>query len=225
MKKVVLWIILFLFFLIVFNVLFFMLAGNEHNASVWMSYAFIHFAYIMLILTPILVRKGKSEAIFGFSIFVISSVYFVVSFVVGLAFILIAMESYNIPLIVQVCLAGAYCIMLTSHLIANERTGAAEDKRQNEIAFVKYVSARLKLLMDQISDRDAKNSVEKVYNLIYSSPVKSHPSLTELENHIIQNTNELYSVIMSGDRDTIIATADSLLVAVNERNKRLKTLN
>jgi len=64
-KKTVLWIILDLIFLAIFNAMFFILGGREHNVSVWLSYAFIHFAYLMLILTPILIRKGKSAVVFG----------------------------------------------------------------------------------------------------------------------------------------------------------------
>ena len=57
-KKNVLWILLDLVFLIVFNVVFFVAGGTDHPASVWISYGFIHFSYIMLLITPILIRKS-----------------------------------------------------------------------------------------------------------------------------------------------------------------------
>ena len=44
-KKIALWIILDLIFLIVFNTVFFVAGGADHPASVWISYGFIHFAY------------------------------------------------------------------------------------------------------------------------------------------------------------------------------------
>ena len=40
-KKTVLWIILDLIFLAIFNTVFFVMTGLQHPASVWISYGFI----------------------------------------------------------------------------------------------------------------------------------------------------------------------------------------
>lgn len=90
-----LWIMLYLIFLIIFNAVFFIAGGSEHPASVWVSYGFIHFSYLMLVVTPFLVRKETSAAVFGFSLYTISSVYFFVELVTGIIFILISSESYK----------------------------------------------------------------------------------------------------------------------------------
>ena len=89
-KKSILYILLDLVFLAVFNTVFFTLGGTSHPASVWISYGFIHLAYIMVIATPVLTRNSSSAAVFGFSLYSVSSVYFLAEFVVGLVFILIA---------------------------------------------------------------------------------------------------------------------------------------
>ena len=119
-KKRTLWILLDLVFLIVFNVVFFVAGGTEHSASVWISYGFIHFAYIMLLITPFLIRKSTNTAVLGFPLYSISSAYFIVVFVVGLIFIFTHPDSYKAALIVQVIIAGIYAVMLISHMIANE---------------------------------------------------------------------------------------------------------
>jgi hypothetical protein len=225
MKKTVLWIILDLIFLVIFNALFFVIGGTEHNVSVWMSYGFIHFAYFMLILTPFLIRKGKSAAVFGFSLYSISAVYFFVQFITGIIFILIASEGYNVALLVQLCIAGLYGIMLISNMIANERTADDEEARHYQIAYVKDASAKLKGMLESVSDRETKKKVERVYDALYSSPVKSHPNLVQMENRIFQSINELEDEISAGNKENIISMANSLLSAVNERNMRLKTLN
>lgn len=226
MKKInLLWIILALIFLIIFNALFFILGGFEHNVSVWISYGFIHFAYFMLILTPMLIRKGKSTAVFGFSLYSISSVYFFAELITGIIFILVSPESYYAALLVQLIIAGLYGIILISHMIASERTADAEEKRQYEISYVKDASEKLKSLLEDIIDKEAKKKVERVYDAIYSSPVKSHSNLAQMENRILQSIVELDEAVSAGNKDTIISMANSLLGAVNERNMRLKTLN
>lgn len=42
-KKRILWILLDLVFLIIFNTIFFMLGGVHNKTSVWVAYGFIHF--------------------------------------------------------------------------------------------------------------------------------------------------------------------------------------
>ena len=221
-KKNVLWAMLNLIFLIVFNVLFFTTGKTDYNASVWLSYGFIHFAYLMLLITPYLIRKGKSSSVFGFSLYAISATYFLIELVTGIIFILVSPESYYAALWVQLCIAGLFGVMLISHMISNEYTAEAEEKRQSQIAYVKDVSAKLKSLLDKISDKETKKRIERAYDAIYSSPVKSHPNLVQMENNIIQSVNELERAVAAGHKENIISVADSLLSSINERNHLLK---
>ena len=204
-KQNVLWIILDLIFLIIFNAMFFILGGTEHRVSVWISYGFVHFAYMMLLLTPAVTRKGKSAAVFGFSIYSISSFYFLLELGVGVVFILVAPESYKAALLVQLCIAGIYGIALIANMIANEHTADAEEKRQYQIDYVKQASADLKSILENVSDKEINKSIEKVYDAIYSSPVKSHPNLAQTESQILVSINELKCVISDGDKDAIVA--------------------
>jgi len=226
MKKTnVLWIILNLIFLVIFNAVFFVVGGIDHKISVWISYGFIHFAYFMLIVTPVLTRKSKSSALFGFSLYSISSIYFLLELVVGVIFILISFDGYKVAMLVQLIIAGIYGITLIANMIANEKTADSEEKRQYEIDYVKKASTQIKGLLGQIQDRDTKKKVEKVYDALYSSPVKSHPNVAQMENRILESINELEDVIFTGNNESIISLTNLLLSAINERNMRLKTLN
>lgn len=214
-----------LVFLVIFNVAFFVLGGFEHKASAWISYGFIHFAYLMLIFTHSLIRGGKSAAVFGFSLYSLSSVYFLFEFVIGFVFILVSPDSYKAALLIQLVVAGLYGIALLSNMLANEHTADAEERRQPQIDYVKKASAQLKALLESVTDKEAKKKVERVYDALYSSPVKSHPDLAQTESRILMSINDLGSAVSSGDKERIISLADSLLIAVNERNCQLKMLN
>jgi len=224
-KKNVLWIVLDLIFLIVFNAIFFMAGGSEHPTSVWISYGFIHFAYLMLILTPFLIRQGKSSFVFGYSLYSISAIYFFIEFVTGIIFILISPETFQTAFLVQLSIAGLYGIFLISNMIANEHTADAEEKRQVQIAFVKDASIKIKGLLDLISDKETKKKVEQVYDTIYSSPVKSHPNLAQMENLILQSINGIELAVKAENKDEIISISKSLLLSINERNNLLKTMH
>jgi Na+/melibiose symporter-like transporter len=224
-KRFILWIILNSIFLAIFNTFFFLLGGSEHNVTVWISYGFIHFAYFMLVITPFITRKSKRTAVLGLSIYSISVGYFIVQLVIGVILILIAPEDYKATLLIQLTIAGLYGIILVLTLIANEHTADAEKIRQYEIAYVKDASAKLKSVLDNIKEKDIKKKVEKVYDAIYSSPVKSHPSLAQLENNILNSIDELKDALLEKNNDKTTSLSETLLSAINERNQRLKNLN
>jgi len=226
MKKTsALWIILDLIFIVIFNTIFFVVGGIKHNVSIWASYGFIHFAYLMLLFTTKLIRKGKSSAVFGFSLYSISATYFLIEFITGIVFILFYSENYKVVFLVQLCIAGLYGIMLVSNMIANEHTANAEEERQYQIAYVKDASSRIKGLFDKISDKEVRKKIENIYYVIYSSPVKSHPELVQIEQRILASIDELENEISTGNKESIISLSNTLLSAVNERNMRLWNLN
>ena len=224
-KQNALWMMLDLIFLIVFNTVFFVAGGAKHNASVWLSYGFIHFSYLMLLLTPRLIREGESSAVFGFSLYSISAAYFLIEFVTGIIFILFSPESYKTALLVQIFIAGLYGVTLISNMIANESTADAEEKRHYQISYVKDASAKLKGLLDKASDKEIKRKIESVYDALYSSPVRSHYSLAQMEESILISIQELERAVLSGNKEHAVSLANSLSAAVNERNMRLKMFN
>ena len=144
-KKNVLWILLDIVFLAVFNTVFFVVGGTDHPASVWISYGFIHFSYLMILVTPFLIRKSSSQAVFGFSLYSVSAVYFFVEFIAGLVFIFISSESYKASLVVQVIISGIYAVMLISNLIANEYTADSVEQHEDEVAYIKNAASRVKI--------------------------------------------------------------------------------
>jgi len=226
MKKTdILWIILDLVFIIIFNTIFFFVGGFRHTASIWASYGFIHFAYFMLLLTPRLIRKGKSQAVFGFSLYSISVAYFLIEFITGIVFIFSNSENHKAAFLVQLCIAGIYGIILIANMIANEHTANSEEERHYHIAYVKDASGKIKELLDRISDNEARKRVAKVYDAINSSPVKSHADITQIEQIILTSIDELEEAVSADGKETIISLANTLLSTVNERNIRLRNLN
>jgi hypothetical protein len=217
-----LWIILYSIFVIVFNTLFFLLGGTEHSASVWISYSFTHFAYAMLLLTPLFIVKEKSVTMLGLSIYSISTTYFLIQFITGVIFILVAPEGIKAALSVQLCYAGIFGISLVAFMIANEHTAKAEEARRVRIAYVKEAAQKMKRILDSIEDKEAYRQVEKVYDVVSSSPAKSHADLEPLENSILHTIQELDKVVSTGDEYEIISLSKKLLNKANERNAGLK---
>lgn len=224
-KKSILYILFDLFFLAVFNTVFFVAGGTEHPASVWISYGFIHFSYLMNLATSLLIRKSSSVAVFGFSLYSISAVYFFVEVLVGLVFIFVGSDSYKASLVVQVIIAGIYAVLLLSNLIANEYTADSIECHEDEVAYIKDVASRIKLLTGRASDKKANKEIEKAYDLLHSSPSRSVATVKLLEQQIKNKVDELEDVISANDTATIITISDEIINLTEERNRKIRVSN
>ena len=224
-KMNTLWTVLNAIFLAVFNTAFFAIGGAHHNATVWTSYGFVHFAYLMLLLAPRMIAEGKSAAVFGFSIYSISSLYFLAELVAGATIMSLFPQDFVVAFVVQLCLAGLYGVLLVSHVIADEHTAAAEEVRQYNISFIKEASANLKGIMDGTQGRVTRSQVERAYDALYSSPARSCEEVGQIEDRILMYIGRLGDAVASGDAGAVGSVSNSLLGAINERNARLKALN
>jgi signal transduction histidine kinase len=221
-KKSLLYILLDLVFLVVFNVVFFVIGGAEHVASVWIAYGFIHFAYLMILVTPFLIRKSSSSAVFGMSIYSVSATYFFVEFVVGLIFIFIASDSYKASLVVQVIIAGIYAVILLANLIANEHTADNVAKHEAEVAYIKNTAAELKALIGKASDKRANKEIEKAYDVVHASPTKSSSVVVGIEKSIYCAVAELRDAVKNNDTAQTVVIAKEIAELTEERNRKLR---
>lgn len=115
--------------LILFNVLFFLIAGTVHAASVWISYAWIQFAFLLLIFTPLLARRTENGPVYKITLALISGIYCAVEFVIGLIVIVLRPEGVRLPIIAQVVPFCLYLFVLLGDLLFIEMA-ADSDKRK-----------------------------------------------------------------------------------------------
>jgi len=227
MKRVnILWILLNSLFLIVFNLLFFMLGGAANGkTSVWISYGFIHFAYFLFLTTPLFVRKSKADYIYGRTLYLITAAYFIVELIAGVTFILIAPEKVKTAIIIQVVLAAIFIGWILIYLIADEQTVKSVEQHKAELQYVKQSSSQLKAILQQIADKTTAKKVEQVYDLIHSSQIKSDSSVRPLEDEIVSEINKLEDTIERNDLELAATLADKIYKLADKRNRQLKLLN
>lgn len=211
--------------LVIFNALYFGIWGLNHPASAWIAYAFITFSYIMIIATPHITQKGKDRATYAAAMYGITSTYFNIELVVGAIFIIAAPAGYKLSFFSQLIIAGIYLIILFSNMIADEHTAAAVEKHEAELIYVKQSCAMLKPLLDEISDKRVCREVEKAYDLIQSSPVKSHQSVHGLERQIMDEIDNLVETASQNSGEATIALANRIVKLANERNRLLRLAN
>ena len=219
MRKKVISGMLYAIFPLLFNVLFFAIGGADHPASVWISYAWIHVAYCIMAATPLITRKTQSAMIFQFTTGKISFIYFALEFFLGLLFIFIGADGVKAPIIIQFI---PFCLFLAAYLLNllyDEHTANAEQRRAVEINFIKTASSKAKILMDSTSDAMLKNKLEKVYDMIHTSPSKSYTSVKELENNVIMMLGELGMVLEENNVDEANKLIRKIQYTMEERNR------
>jgi len=228
--------------------------GHTMSAWISFMFVLFAFAFI-IVTPFLVSRKRKLLSFELSLNLVLSSVYFAASVIVAVIFIIASLDtnvkelaqrfwifipanlklfgalaetflkSHISAMMCQLILAGLYGILLLINVVANKQTAEALEKRQEEINYIKIASSKLKLLMDRVNDKEAKKKVEKAYDTVYSSPVKSHPDLIDIENHILHTINALESEITSNNNENIITLVNSILNDVNERNIKLRNIN
>ena len=225
MKRNFLWVGLKLIFLVIFNFLFFFLGGFNHPASVWISYGFIHFAYLMMVLSPVFAGKKKDSATFSTTLSGVSSTYFFLEFTIGLVFLVLRPESYVLALILQVVLVGLYLFAFFGLQLANSYTAESVERQQEEVFFLKSQTARVKLLMGRMSDRQADRAVERVYDLLNSSPTRTVAEVFATEAEITDCISALESAVARDSSSDVIGLCNEIVNLTNERNQTLKLYN
>lgn len=222
-KKNLLWILLDLVFVIVFNVIFFMFGGPERPASVWVSYVFIMLSYVMLVITPYILRKSD-HTVLGLSVYSVSSAYFIIEFITGLVFVFLRTDNTKIAVAVQLVIAGLYLVILISALLANEHTIENSEIHEIEVAYIKESTSRIKMLIGKTDDNRFEKEMERLYYLIKSSPTKTHPDVFDIETAIWDNISLLEQHINKGNLQSSRAVIQDITNLIKLRNQKLKAV-
>ena len=219
MRKNVIKGVFYAIFPLLFNVMFFTLGGADYPASVWISYVWIHVAYLIMIASPLFTRKTQSVMIFKFTTSQISALYFGIEFIIGLIFIFIGADGIKAPVIIQLIPFCLFLLVFLWSMLHNEHTADNEQKHAVEISFIKTASSKAKFLMDSTSDAALKIKIEKVYDLIHSSPSRSYPSVKELENNVMMMLGELEMVLEENNVDEANKFVRKIQYTMEERNR------
>lgn len=116
--------------LILFNLLFFLLGDSVHPKSVWITYAWMQFAFLLLIVTPWLARKGENGPVYKIILALVSGIYCLVEFIIGLIVIIIAPTGVKGAVVAQVIPFALYLFVLLGNLLFIELAADSEKEEK-----------------------------------------------------------------------------------------------
>lgn len=222
MKSIVLKTIIGLVFLILFNVSFFLLGGTEHNLSVWISYGFIHVAYLFLLMTPLLTRADRGEAILSGSIYLRTLSYFFMELIVGLIFIFVHPESITWPVVIQGVMFAFFLVFLLMSLLANDATRASLSKQRKESFYIRSLAESVRSDALTVQDPALRKQLMNCYESLNSCSIESFPQARESELELENTVFTLHTFVEQGDGAQI---AQQVTRVNNDLRRRNQAVN
>lgn len=173
--------ILGIVFLAVFNLSFFLFSGDVKNASVWISYAMIHFSF-----APFLAGEALSSRLAVlFPAAALNRVllaYAVLESGMGLIFILVGSEKWQTAFLIQLLLLLFFVAALVPMLVPVDREEGKKKKKKKELPPIMVTSTdperaaeRILVLMDKTEDDEFGEKLEELYELLLTAPTVVPP--------------------------------------------------
>ena len=226
-KRNILTIILDSVFVAAFNILFFVNNGTSHPTSIWICYVFLHFAYLMVLLTPLIESKGKTSYVSKLTTYSISLLYFLLTlFFAVFVFFYNNMENQNqirtnLVISILTILTAIYLVVLLSNVLVNDSIANKQVRHDIENDFIKTISAKTKYIESITNDVALKNKINNLYYTIHSSPIRASADVAVYEGKISELLEDLENLVAT---DTVVASENILAIEqlLNKRNFMLK---
>ncbi|WP_296333195.1 hypothetical protein [uncultured Treponema sp.] len=223
-KKNILMIILDSIFIVAFNILFFVNAGTSHSLGVWTCYGFLHFSYLMILLTPLI--ETKSTYLSWLTTYSISFSYFLLELVFAVMFF-VNVDAFGTKVVVsiQTILTAIYFVLLVSNLLVNDATAKKQTRHDMENDFVKSISVKAKYIESIAQNSKLKSRINNLYYTIHSSPIKSSAEVSVYENKISDLLDNLETAVTQVNEEKANELAGEIERVVTKRNFILKSRN
>ena len=155
----------------------------------------------------------------------ISVIYFVVTLIIGIVFILINPEGYKLALSSQIVLLGAYLIILISNLITNKKIVESLEEPDLNRNYVKGVTAVIKAILIDECDEAVITKLNHLYDIVHSSQIRSNADAMKIESEIENRILVLERNISVMDITDQIMEIEQLISLAKKRNILIKRCN
>lgn len=211
--------LLWAFFVIVFNVIFFLFVDNaDRTATIWINYAFIHFAVLFVLLIPKLSLQGKYHGDYIRPLLAVAVIYFLLTLVTGCVMIfgVVGVET-KIACLVQVLLLFVAVAFVLFTMMANNHTHQQAEQHQTDLQYVRRSSSAVQTMIDRYGDQ----RLGELFDLLRTSPVRSSADAAPIEQCVIELLGQLEQAYSTADARRQESLIDDLKLQANKRNRML----
>ena len=211
-------------FLIMFDVLFFVIGGTDQSNINWTSFVFIHIAYVGLILVPLLDKWRDGLAVIVGGLYLWAFLYFIIELLIGLLFIIKNPVSNTWPLIIQSVLLVLFVVVQSMSVLANHSTVESIEKQKRESSIFQIMGIQLKQVVLLLEDDELRKKAEDCYDLINNSSIESFEETKNIETSLKLQVTSLLSKMESGQNVDIATDIQSISLSIQKRNDIIKII-
>ena len=207
--------------LAIFNISFFTVTKAECTVPMWISYSFIHFAFIMFFLSPLFTKKSKSRHVAIESVALITALYFIATLAVGLFFLVhpyLVLYQYSI----ESFITGVYLIVLIISIVINNNIAKNENQSEEEKLFINNIFVKAEFLKTKTTDASIIKQLEDLQEESRYSSTKSSLSVKEYEKQILSNLDEITLNIEKLNTEELVSNVSKTRDLLKQRNLVLK---
>lgn len=194
-----------------------MIGGTEHGTTCWIGFASIILSYVMLIAVPLFIPNSQSSYLFGTTSGTVTGIFFSVQFVIGLIFVICDFDKWKIALIIEMLLFVIMIFFTLQLFQIDEATAKKEVKHSQEVYSVKNLSLKAKMIFNSTTDIEIKKYVKSVCNELNSCPTSSNFQVMAIDDSIGFSLDALSQSVMSGDINSVKASASSVIALIRKR--------
>jgi hypothetical protein len=217
------WLILSAMFLIAFNVAFYIITGDTNIlphgrvTSTWINYGCIHLAYAFLLLTPLLYPKNVAKDV-AMPVWSLTILFWWFELILSTIFVFVEIP-YLYNILLQVICFCAFGVRLCILVLVNRNTAEKVARHEAELQYVKIAEAQLKMMLSTIQDKNTYKQVEKTYDYIRTSPLRSCAE----EAYLIERSvlAQISNLVVQDNNEQIILLANHILKLAQQRNQQL----
>ena len=211
-----------LVFIILLNIGLFSFA-NITITSFWISWAFIHVAFIITVGILVLSVPEQKKLIFSYSESAITIYYFIIELVAGLVLMFQFAFLPVVSFIAQLIILAVFVVAFFATKSMNKNIDREENVRAVELHQFKFLLEEMKDVQREVEyTAPYKKLVEHAYDALAGSQIKSAPQASEAEQRILGFIRQLKQEITEGNEEAIAKACQNLEKAVAERNSILR---
>ncbi len=213
--------VVYIGYIIIYNLIFFMKGGMDSSVAGWIAYGFVWLAILISYIAPLYCKNYKRIPENLVTNYTFSWIYSAVTIVFNAIVILLKIKSVPLTLILNLIFVVFYLQQLFYSLRVNYEVETNLERTDAERQFVRDVSKKLQMCRQMTDDAVLKKEIEKAYDAVRSCPLKSNDMAMNYEIKIIGLVDTLESKLDNNQNQEIPGIVQDILNNVNKRNAML----
>ena len=213
--------VVYIGYIIIYNLIFFMKGGMDSSTAGWIAYGFVWLAILISYIAPLYCKNYKRIPENLVTNYTFSWIYSAVTIVFNAIVILLKIKSVPLTLILNLIFVVFYLQQLFYSLRVNYEVETNLERTDAERQFVRDVSKKLQMCRQMTDDAALKKEIEKAYDAVRSCPLKSNDMAMNYEIKIIGLVDTLESKMDNNQNQEVPGIVQDILNNVKKRNAML----